>query len=288
MPVMRAAAAEPRIRGADLNVLRRADLVEMKSALRKPPFPRVALPVAIVFLVAAVVVGAVMFGGKGSEGDLQADEVRIAGQDVSQDAVVEIDLSQDIPIEVATPGPGTFSTDAKLELSTIGVPLGSLDARLIDGAGVFEPKIVEHLASGNVRAELTLTGDEQTIATQEFDVSASNPWYATALGVVGAALVLAGVANLESNLRRLRQRKRALPVIGAGIAGAIVTAGVVALLTAIGVVTPTLAGTITAGVLTAIGFAFGSVALGALARRRRVDRAVKRAVRNLGVSVSKN
>jgi amino acid transporter len=105
---------------------------------------------------------------------------------------------------------------------------------------------------------------------------------------VGIALVLAGLANLESNLRRLRQRSRTLPVIGAGIAGAIIAAGVVAVLTATGIVTPTLAGTITAAALSAIGFAFGSVALGALVRRRRVDRAVKRAVRNLGVAVSKN
>ena len=288
MPVMRAAAAEPRIRGADLNVLRRADLVEMKEALRKPPFPRIALPLAIVCLLAAVIVSAVMFGGEGSEGDFTAGQVQLNDQDVSLDTPVDLDFSKDIPVAAAVPGPGTFSDHARLELSTIGVPLGSLDTKLIDGVGVFEPKTVEHLASGNVRAELILSGNDKTFGTQEFDVQASNPWYTTALGIVGIALILAGVANLESNMRRLRQRTRVLAVIGAGIAGAIVAVGAVGVLTAIGKATPTLAGTIAAAILTAIGFAFGAVALGAVARRRRVDRAVKRAVRNLGVEVSRN
>jgi serine/threonine-protein kinase len=288
MPVVRAAAAEPRIRGADLNVLRRGDLVEMKESLRKPPFPRVTLVLGVVFLLAAVIVAAVMFGADGSEGDLQAGQVFLAEQDVTGDEPVQLDLSKDVAIAVATPGPGSFSTEATLELSTLGVPLGSLDTRLVDGLGVFEPKIVEHLAAGNVRAELVLTGDEQTVATQEFDVEATNAWYATALGVVGIALVLAGVANLESNLRNLRQRRRTLSVIGAGIAGVLMAIGITAILTALGIATPTLPGVIAAAALSAIGVACTAVALGVLARRRRVDRAVKRAVRNLGVSVSKN
>jgi serine/threonine-protein kinase len=288
MPVVRAAAAEPRIRGADLNVLRRGDLVEMKESLRKPPFPRVTLVLGVLFLLAAVIAAAVMFGADGSEGDLQAGQVFLADQDVTSDEPVQLDLSQDVAIAVATPGPGSFSTDATLELSTLGIPLGSLDASLVDGLGVFEPKIVEHLAAGNVRAELVLTGNEQTVATQEFDVDATNAWYATALGVVGIALVLAGVANLESNLRHLRQRRRTLSVIGAGVAGVLMAAGITAILTALGIATPTLSGVIAAAALSAVGVACIAVALGVLARRRRVDRAVKRAVRNLGVSVSKN
>jgi serine/threonine-protein kinase len=288
MPVMRAAAAEPRIRGADLNVLRRADLVEMKESLRAPAFPRVSMILGIAFLIAALIAAAVMFGGDGSSGDLETGQVLLADQDVSANSPVEIDLSKDIPIAVATPGPGTFTTEASLKLSTLGIPLGTLDTRIVNGLGAFEPKIVEHLASGNVRGELVLTGDEQTVASQEFDVEATNPWFTTAFGIVGIALVLAGLANLESNLRNLRRRRRAVSVIGAGIAGVLVSAGVIAVLTAAGITTPTLVGAITVAVLSAAAFAFGSVALGALARRRRVHKAVHRAVRNLGVEVSKN
>jgi serine/threonine-protein kinase len=286
--VVRAAAAEPRIHGADLNQLRRADLVDMREQLRAPDFPRVSLVLAVLALVAGVIAAAVSFGPQTSSGSVRRAQVSVAGQDVTRADPLEIDLAENIPVRVAQVGVGAFATHATLKLSTVGIPLGSLGTNLVKGQGTFEPSIVEHLASGNVRGELELTGGDKTLATQEFDVKATNPWYTTAFGIIGIALVLAGLANLESNLRNLRHRRRVLSVVGAGIAGALVAAGAIAMLAAAGIAMPTLSGVIAATALIAVAFAFGSVALGVIARRRRVNRAVKRAARNLGVAVSKN
>jgi serine/threonine-protein kinase len=282
--VVRAAAAEPRIHGADLNALSRADLVDMRGKLQAPDFPKISLIVAVVALLAAIVAGFVMFGADASTGTIEPGQVRIAGADVAGEGPVEIDLSENVPIEAAVP----FVDSAELKLSVLGVPLGSMTADLVEGRGEFEPDIVAHLAAGNVDGELTLSAAQKEVLAEEFPVKATNPWYTTAFGIVSLALILAGIANLETNLRNLRRRRRTASIIGAGIAGALATLGVVGVLTATARAEPTVAGTIVVVVLGAVAVAGAATAIGVLSRRRRVNKAVKRAVRDLGVQVSSN
>lgn len=283
--VVRAAEAEPRIEGADLNQLQRADLVDLRGALQAPPFPKVALAITAVCFIAAVIFGAVASGPTRSSGNVPKGQVRIAGADVTTANPLKVDFSKNIPISVATTGIGHFANQATLKITSVGIPLGKVSTDLVSGNGVFAPNVVQHLAAGNVRAELQLQGGNKTIVSQRFEVQSSNKWYTAAIGVVGIALVLAGLANLESNLRRLRRRTRVMSLVGAGIAGALVAAGLMGVLTASAHFWPTLPAVIGVLALTAGGFAFGAYTLGVVARRRRVNRALRRAVKNLGVKV---
>jgi serine/threonine protein kinase len=285
--VVRAEAAEPRIRGADLNQLGRADLVDLREALQAPDFPRISLALAVLFLVAAVVATVILFGATKPTGNIPKGQASLAGVDVTGSKAPSIDLSKDVPLVITKPGLGSLANRAKLKLSVVGIPLGEISTDVVNGRGTFAPNITEHLASGNVRGELEVLAANKQVGDEKFDVVATNSWIATALGIVSLLLVLAGLANLESSLRTLRRRTSVGSLIGAFIAGAIFAAGLLGVLTAAGKARPTTSGIIAGLACTAFAFAFGAHALGLVARRRRVNRALRRAVRSQGLRVAK-
>jgi hypothetical protein len=138
---------------------------------------------------------------------------------------------------------------------------------------------------GRATATVTLlTRGGVVIEAHDLPVRATQTWYLTAPTVGGALLLLLGLANLEQSLKPLRSgRMRRLSYVGAFVSGAILGLSAVLLATGVGLSEPAVPGIV---VVALLGAAAGVAAVPArvgVARRRRVQRAVRRAERSLGL-----
>jgi serine/threonine-protein kinase len=276
--VVRAAGSEPRIEGADVNAINRAAFVNVADVIAQPTSPRLTLAVAAVLLLAALIAGALMFKEPDRSGTLRRAEVRVASVDLSQARMVNLDTSKDLPVR--TSGRLAGADHATLELSSAGIPLAKLTAKMSNGRGEFRTNAARYLAAGSVKGRVTVERKGKELAHQEFPLSVSRGWYLTAFGIGSLLVALAGLAYLESSLRPLRRgRRRVVSFVGCGISAAVLAVGVCEFLAAAGAAWPTGPALVVVGLCcAAAGISFG-MALRRAALRKGIRRAVQRAGR---------
>ena len=282
--VVRAAAAEPRIQGADIYQLELADLIGVEDVLDppKPPWPSILL--MVVAFAASVLVALFGLGEPDRSGTLEPGQVEVAGVDVVDGGRVEVDLSEDLTVTVTDPELAAQADEVELAMGPLGLPISTISGSLQSGQAVIDPGITQRTIGGQSSATVTVRGDDAVLGEQDFGVDATQTWYLTIPFVVGVLLVLFALANLESSLKPLRSgHPRLLSTIGASISGALLGASMVVLAGAVGIVEPTVASGVGAAAFGAIGGIAAARARVGVAKRRRVRRAVKRAERSLGV-----
>jgi hypothetical protein len=273
--VVRAAGADARIEGADLNALGRDAFVDVADVVGEPTRARVPALLGLAFVAVAFVAALVSFDPPARDADRARGELRLAGVDVTRQQSVHVALDDDVPVEVRG-GLGAFADQAALRLSAADVPLTELKGRIERGRGTLDAGTARYVASGSLAGRLEVRAQGEVLASEEFGVVVKGPWYTTAFGIGSLLVVLAGVAYYESSVRPLRRgRRRVMPLAGCAISAAVVGVGVAALVTALGHATPTVAGVaLVAGCSGAAGLFF-AVAL----RRRALRRSIRRAVR---------
>jgi serine/threonine-protein kinase len=275
-------AGGPRIAGLDLNRLAGGDLVDIEDLVNPPPPPRRATIVAGALALVMLVVALVGIGSPHRSGAFLRGDVRLAGQDVASGERVEANLSHVVPLTVTDADLASRTDRVVLRLSTVGVPLGSADAPVVDGRALIDPGAMRLIAAGKVTGEIELQGDGTTIARGELPFRETNPWFLTAMGLASLLVLLIAFANLESSLKPLlRGRRRRMSRVSAPVWGAMIGVGLVLLSASVSISEITLATVIVCAVLGAgMGYTCCSVAAGR-GRRRRLRRALKRAERSM-------
>jgi serine/threonine-protein kinase len=274
------AGSVPRIEGVDLNRIGRNDLVDVEDLLEPPAPPTRALLVTGALVVLALFVALVGIGGPRLHGTLDHGTVRVAGQDITTGATVRLNLSHDVRVAIDDPDLARRVDAARLHLSSVGIPLGTADAPVIGGVAVIDPKRMAVIASGAVKGEITLSGDHETVAHQEFEAHATNPWYLSAFGIGAVLVLLVAFANVESALKPLlKGRRRRLSPVGAAVWASVAGFGITTLVAAVGISQMTLATIVIVVLLSAAAGAAACPAAAGIGRRRRLQRAMRRAER---------
>jgi serine/threonine-protein kinase len=282
--VVKAAAVEPRIYGADLYQLELADLIGVEDVLDppKPPWPAIAT-MATAF-GAAVLVAVFGLGDPDRSGTLEPGQVEVAGVDVVSGGRIEADLSDDLIVTITDEGLAGRVDGVEIAMGPVGLPLSTISGSVQSGEAVVDTGITQRTIGGQATATVTISDGDDVVGEQEVGVDATQTWYLTVPFVGGVLLVLLALANLESSLKPLRSgHPRLLSTVGAAISGAMLGASAVVFAGALGLAEPTVASGAAAAALGAIGGIAAARARVGVAKRRRVRRAVKRAERSLGV-----
>jgi hypothetical protein len=282
--VVKAAAAEPRIYGADLYQLELADLIGVEDVLDppKPPWPAIAL-MATAF-AAAVLVAVFGLGDPDRSGTLEAGQVEVAGVDVVSGGRIEADLSEDLIVTITDADLAERVDGVEIAMGPVGVPMSTISGSVQSGQAVVDTGITQRTIGGQATATVTISDGDDVLGEQEVGVDATQTWYLTVPFVAGVLLVLLALANLESSLKPLRSgHPRLLSTVGAAISGAMLGGSAVVFAGALGLAEPTVAAGSAAAALGVIGGIAAARARVGVAKRRRVRRAVKRAERSLGV-----
>jgi serine/threonine-protein kinase len=160
---------------------------------------------------AAAVAGALLLWAGGTQRSDIADDlsqVRVAGVTVGTDQQITVDLGEPIVVEGLTAYSGGT---VELQLKSRGVQLASREASIVAGRAVFDDPSLDNVATGDLTARLTATpapGSPSNTNTATFPVDASNPWYASALGIGTVLFTLFAFAGLDFALRLLRWQRR--------------------------------------------------------------------------------
>jgi protein kinase-like protein len=274
--VVRAAGAAPRIEGANLNEIDRSAFVDVAEALGHPHRSGRLFALAGVFALAAVVAAALLFGAPSRSGDLKKGAVSIGGTDVNANNFT-FDLTKKLAVRVNNPALAARTTRVAVKFSSPpGLPLGTLDTPLVRGAGILDPGVTRYVATGSVKARVSLQGRSATIAHEEFPATVDTPWYLTGYGLGALIVILGGFAYFEGGLQPLRRgRMRIGSLISCGLSAAVTAVGISAFVAALGHAYPTVGGLIVAGVLAAAA----GVTFGLAVRRRALRRGARHAVR---------
>jgi hypothetical protein len=277
--VVRAAGAAPRIEGANLNEIDRSAFVDVAEALGHPHRSGRLFALAGILAIAAVIAAAFLFGAPARSGNLKRGAVSIGGTDVTADHVT-FDLTKKLPVRVHDHALAARTTKLTLKFTTTpGLPLGTLQTRIVGGAGLIDPGITRYVATGSVKARVQLEG-RGPMPFSAFPAKVDSAWYLTAYGLGALIIILGGFAYFEGGLQPLRRgRMRIGSLISCALSAAVTAVGISALLAALGHAYPTVGGLIVAAVLAAAaGVTFG-LAVRIRALRRGARRAVRRAER---------
>jgi len=282
--VVRAADAEPRIRGADLYQLQLADLIGVEDVLDPPKAPWPALLLTAALFVAAALLAVLGVGEPDRAGTLERGQVTLGGVDVVSGERIELDLSRDVVVEVRDPALDASADGVELELGLVGVPVSTVSGALRDGEAVIDPAIAQRTTGGAATATVRLLSGDELVAEQDVGIDATQAWYLTVPFGLSLLLLLLALANLESALKPLRSgHPRLLSSIGAFCSGLIAGAGLVLLAGAFGLAEPTIPAAVATALVASVGGVAAARARVGIAKRRRVRKAVKRAERTLSV-----
>jgi serine/threonine-protein kinase len=277
--VVRAAGSAPRIEGANLNEIDRSAFVDVAEALGHPHRSGRLFVLAAAFAVAAVLAAVFLFGAPARSGNIPRGAVSIGGTDVKADNVT-FDLTKKLPVRVHNAALAARATHLAVKFSTTaGLPLGTIQTRLVGGAGLIDPGVTRYVATGSVKARVDLQG-RGTMPYEEFPATVDSAWYLTAYGLGALIVILGGFAYFEGGLQPLRRgRMRIGSLISCALSAAVMAVGISAFIAALGHAYPTVGGLIVAAVLAAAaGVTFG-LAMRIRALRRGARRAVRRAER---------
>jgi serine/threonine-protein kinase len=249
-----------------------AELVPVSQVLQRPRRPvRLALCavalLALAFAVALVGVGSPTYA-PGSGSTLTLNGVPVGEQ------AVELDLAR--PVTVAgTSAPGSQpGPRVTLELSALGIPLGSASATAPPTAsGSFTVEVdasgARYLVPGQVTGRVVV-GEGDDADRREFPVRSKQSPLLTVPGIAGIALVLFLGAYAESLLRsRRRGRKAVAAPAGLAVIGVLAGAAAVATAWLTGSDEPVMGTLVICGALGAAAGIVASIAAAQSAQRRR-------------------
>lgn len=187
-------------------------LVPVHQVVKRPPNPLAPALVAIALLLVALVLA---FAGMGTPDHEGGRALTVNGAPAGGEAV-ELDLAQPLIVAGSLPAGSTVS----LELSAMGVPLGSASAVVDDaGTATLDASGARYLVAGEVSAELAGEGGAGAVT---FPITSTQPPLLTAPGIGTIALVLFAGAYAESLLRaRRRGRKVFVAQVGMIVIGAL-------------------------------------------------------------------
>jgi len=286
--VVRAAAPDVRIKGVDLADLELADLINVEDILNPPRRPWRPVLLTVLAFGAALLVGLLGLGSNDRDGDLPAGTVTLGGIDLFEDDRIDLDLSENVVVEVTDPDLAAGADEVEVAFSVLDRDISTISGALRDGQAVIDPGLAQRLVGGAATADVRLLSRDDVVAHQHVGVRVTEDWYLTAPFALGMLLVLLAYAELETSLKPLRSgHTRIRSYIGAAIWCPVTVVGVLFVLSALGV--NELTG-LDVGVALALGLVGGLTlvrARTAVARRRRVRTAVKRAEKRLGVHVSR-
>ncbi|MGK2881312.1 MAG: serine/threonine-protein kinase [Mycobacterium sp.] len=214
--------AEPAPRpSVDLVDLKPSDVAPIQKVLDFRS-PRVPFMVATLLGLIAVTVAVIGVGAPLRGGDLQPGTVTVAGVDPATAEVVDIDLSQPIPVT------STQSAAVMLSVDILGLPLGGQEVPLTAGVPAsVPPPVNRYLLAGQLTGNVRLGGGENG-STYRFGMHTNQPAYATAFAVGVVVLALFAAAYVESYIRALRRgRSRVSASVGLPISTAILAVAVV-------------------------------------------------------------
>jgi serine/threonine protein kinase len=280
------APTRPQPSDRDIGRAKAADIDQLIdiSEVVAPPSRPIAQYVIAALLFAAGILWALAGGGVAepeTTGAPTLDAVLVGGVAITgaQDPI-ELDLSETIIVEGASPG-----SRVSMSFTQLGVPVGATDRVDVPAGGPVEldPGLVGNITSGAMAAavELNDPATGAVIASSEFDLTATNPWFLTASAAMSIIVALFSLARIESNLRMIRRgRGGPMSFVGLAVFGGLVGASASAALTVI-------AG-IARGPIAVVGpavlFGLGAVALGLATRaNRRRRRAARQSVRHTAI-----
>ena len=205
-----------------------AELVPVHQVVKRPPRPIPLQLVALLLLALALVVAAAGLGGpdyvEGSGSSLTVNGAVVG------DGAVELDLAEPVTVAGTLPAGAAPDAGVALELSALGIPLGSASttAQASDG-GSFTATLdatgSRYLVAGRATAEVIVRNGNETVDRRTFPVTSTQSPLLTAPGLAGIVLVLFVFGYAESLLRSRRRGRKAISatagmlVIGA-LAGA--------------------------------------------------------------------
>jgi multisubunit Na+/H+ antiporter MnhG subunit len=234
--------------------------------------------VAVLFAIAAIVAGMVMFKPPDRTGTLRPADVKVGPAAIGSKQV-PLDLSANLPVVVANPRYAATADKFTLSLSLAGVTIRDMSTPLVKGRGTLDTKVAKYVAAGSLKGRAEISAKGKTLAFVEFPAKATQKWYSTVEGIVAILVILAGFAYLEGALRPLRAgRRRISAFVGATVGTPITAVGVAALFAALGHADPDVGGLVVVAILSAL--AGLALALAAYRRGRRLSmrRAVRKAV----------
>jgi len=227
--LVRPTLATGRVRqdGTRIGDLGRDDLVAVQDLLTPPPVPTRGLVALAGCLLALVLVALVGIGAPGrTAADIPAERVLLGDADLGADGPVSLDFGEDIVLLVDR-RVARGATDAELELSVAGIPIGGTGsealARVGQGSGTtFSAGTLQHLTAGAMTGRLVLYGpDDGVLLDHELEVEPDRgPWTtaSTVAALLAAAFVAVYTVSVSGPLRAGRRRRSAfvaLPVLGA-------------------------------------------------------------------------
>jgi hypothetical protein len=254
----------------DAEAVARGDIVDIAEVTRPPSAPIASTILGLVLFVLGVVVAMAGIGTPPLSQVVANGAVRLAEVDIATDERIDLDLDQTLRVT------GLAGDRVRLSLRLLEIPLGATETAPIgaDGTADIDPGAVARIASGAVTGTLEVfdsAGNE--VIAHDVAIEAVNPWYTSAMGIVGVLVTLFAVAAVESNLRLMRRgRLRIGSLLGLGISGAVLGAGVALLATAVLATPRTMPGVVVPAALCAAGAVVFGIAAARNGRRRRVKR----------------
>jgi serine/threonine protein kinase len=258
-------------------------LIDISEVLAAPSRPIAQYAIAAALFVAGLVWALVGGGTEEPEstGSGALAAILVEGTPVANlDDPIELDLSDTITVDRVLPG-----LRVSMAFTQLGVAVGSTDSIDVQAGEAVEldPGFLGNVTSGALTAsiDLTDTATGAALGSSTFAVTATNPWFLTAAGVISILLALFAVAGIESNLRAFRRgRNGVTSFVGLALTGALFGAAASAGLTIIAGTARGQAAVIGPAALCGIG----AIALGLAARaNRRRRRAAKQALRHTAI-----
>src|SRR5262249_46386586 len=153
-----------------------------EDLLNPPPTPKRGIAILVGLIVLALAVAAVGIGSVSRDKGLERGQVDVAGQDVASGHRLSVDLDHDVPVDIRASDLATKADSVVLSTETLGIPLGSEHAPLVDGKAIVSPGFMRRLSSGDVTATIELKKGNETLAEHDFAIEGTQPWYLSALG----------------------------------------------------------------------------------------------------------